>query len=927
MWLKSLFLLCCTVALALSEDAKHTPEYVSIRSTPEAVRVAPSSDFVTSHKLPEGIPYPSDDAEDPSDAPTRAQQKQEVIQRIQKLDSKLQPLKPVSQSLDPLNPLNSPNDSTNTNSKRQARVQLETFSSTGFIPEESLKLSSGFRRHDQDFDEEDEEPLKTAHKYRPNPRDDDHLSGVQVSAEYPTTMRPILTTERQQYSRASFDFVPVNIIREDSKDNWTPFANRNFDDLGDVSLVPAGSNSRIQIKKGPNGKDYEYEYVYYYYDEEEEGKAGAASSNQEGIRTTPSSSPSSRRSGSSGRSKYSSVDRSTTAEPVSNEVLPNRVGNRGRNLENEEVNEERLPTNTRFPPRSRSNHNTGTTEPSRNRGNRPRPNLDLVDSSSFRTHQEGPEFPQTLPKGPVRFLGVTPNESGDGGRTRGRPHRVQEPAPVAEREEEDRKRPAAEPALEVELNRGQPSRPPPAEDEETSTFSALREDKLGEEKILETTTLDTPTTEYPSAMDKVALDLYAFLQQGQSNLVDSATDAEDSNENTTLVDDDSTTNLPTTTDGNPTTIEAITTTEATTTSTTTTTTTTEAPTTPVLPGRGKFRRPGVPGGAGNRNRFKSSGSSTTTENPSPAEPTQRRNRFGANSGGFKRPRPGSKAPAQEEEVRKDSASSVNAEKPANGRNRYRGNGSKPAVSTTPAPATPSSSSSSSSSGVPRPTFNKINLNRRRGRPTTPPPSANEENQEAGETGGTEGSSEASTTTKSPLRPRLPGVGPRPVRPGAKINLRRPGQPTTTTATPEVQEGTLDEPAGEGTEEETHETPAETVPPTKHTTLNPLNKLRNRNRLQVHPKTTTRSPLPTAPRKSPLLPRRRTTEAPVVESTHEEAATEGNPAPEETEVTEGALPETSTAASSKHEEVRARTGLLAPRRRIAPRRPGQIIGRE
>lgn len=123
-----------------------------------------------------------------------------------------------------------------------------------------------------------------------------------------------------------------------------------------------------------------------------------------------------------------------------------------------------------------------------------------------------------------------------------------------------------------------------------------------------------------------------------------------------------------------------------------------------------------------------------------------------------------------------------------------------------------------------------------------------------------------------------------------------------------------------------QTPAETIPPTKHTTLNPLNKLRNRNRLQVHAKTTTRSPLPTAPRKSPLLPRRRTTEAPV-EPTHEELVTESNEAPQDTDVTEAALPETSTAASSKHEEFRARSGLLAPRRRIAPRRPGQIIGRE
>lgn len=62
-------------------------------------------------------------------------------------------------------------------------------------------------------------------------------------------------------------------------------------------------------------------------------------------------------------------------------------------------------------------------------------NLDLVDSSSFRTHQEGPEFPQTLPKGPVRFLGVTPNEDNEEkplSRNRAKPQRIQEPAPVEE---------------------------------------------------------------------------------------------------------------------------------------------------------------------------------------------------------------------------------------------------------------------------------------------------------------------------------------------------------------------------------------------------------------------------------------------------------------------------------------------------------------
>lgn len=158
-------------------------------------------------------------------------------------------------------------------------------------------------------------------------------------------MLPTLTTPREV---RSFDFIPVNIIREDSKDAYSSYADRQFGDLSDVSLVPAGTSSRIQVKKGPNGKDYEYEYVYYYYDEDDEGKASSASNAQDtASRTTP---PPRRGATNVNRSKYTNVERSTTAEPVSNEVIPNR--NRGRQLaEADEISEERLPTNTRFPPR------------------------------------------------------------------------------------------------------------------------------------------------------------------------------------------------------------------------------------------------------------------------------------------------------------------------------------------------------------------------------------------------------------------------------------------------------------------------------------------------------------------------------------------------------------------------------------------------
>ncbi|KAF7987380.1 hypothetical protein HCN44_003142 [Aphidius gifuensis] len=925
MWLKSA-LLFCAIAFALAKDekiinqSKLGHEYVNIRSTSEKPRAVAIQDFVTSHKIPEGIETPHDDDSDESIEPKK-------LQRIEKFEKKINDLSNVEQSLDDYS------HKLNKHIKRQAQVELENFSDAGVIKEEGIRKIDAYRA------QENREKV-------------DVIPGVQVSSEYATTMHPILTTERQLSS--SFDFVPVNIIREDTKDSWTPYANKNFDD-SDVSLIPAGSNTRTQIKKGPNGKDYEYEYVYYYYDEEDVPKTGGSVNNQEGLRTTSSSSSSKRGHKDDSRSKYSSVERSTTAEPVNNEIITNKHGNRGRHLDEtteDENSEDRLPNSTRFPARSRSNHNTGTTEPTRPRGNRPRAGLDLVDSSSFRTHQEGPEFPQSLPKGPVRFLGVTPNENNEEktSKTRGRPLKNQEPAPVIEAVDDmiimpalKKGHPTDESSSEVESNRGQPIRSR-IEGELTTSISPLS-NKNNDEKQISTqstnnyetssdlTTEEIPTTEYPSAMDKVALDLYAFLQQGQSNLVDSVTNIDDTNESTTNNENESTTNLSTIIpdSGNPTTIESTSTNEVptippstttTTTTTTTSTTTTTAATVAGLPGRGKFRRP-TPASVS-----VSTTSSSVTESSSSETTQKTRNRFGSPSNNFKRPKP---KPVQEEEIQKDNSVSVNVEKPS--RNRFRGNGSPTKTATTTTTLATPSSTSSSSSGVSRPSFNKLNINRRRGRPTTAATSTSDDTQDSdNQNGSTETSLQhetTATTTKSSVRPKIGGIGARPSRPpSGKINIRRPGQLTTTstttapiTASSDATEGSVEEPAGEGTEEETHEAPAETSPPTRSTTQNPLNKLRNKNRIQVQPKTTTRSSVTSSPRRSPLLPRRKvSTEAPVSESTNEELSTDVNEiVTENVQITESPLSETSSAASNKHEEARGLNSLLAPRRRIPPRR--------
>lgn len=85
-------------------------------------------------------------------------------------------------------------------------------------------------------------------------------------------------------------------------------------------LEEAGSenkqSSRIQIKKGPNGQDYEYEYVYYYYDDDEEKNPeddDVIIGSRKGTSTTTQAP--------SGKSRYSNIERGpSTSVPERNEI-------------------------------------------------------------------------------------------------------------------------------------------------------------------------------------------------------------------------------------------------------------------------------------------------------------------------------------------------------------------------------------------------------------------------------------------------------------------------------------------------------------------------------------------------------------------------------------------------------------------------------
>lgn len=139
------------------------------------------------------------------------------------------------------------------------------------------------------------------------------------------------------------------------------------------------------MKKGPNGIDYEYEYVYYYYDDDE--KDGKKTT----VPTTEKATEKDTARPTGGKNRYTSVDRSSSTVksiPEFNEIPSSRGKGRQVIPVVEEVVEERLPANTRFPPRN-SVSNTpsvsvvSTVDETTKKISVKRPSLELVDSHSF----------------------------------------------------------------------------------------------------------------------------------------------------------------------------------------------------------------------------------------------------------------------------------------------------------------------------------------------------------------------------------------------------------------------------------------------------------------------------------------------------------------------------------------------------------------
>lgn len=164
-----------------------------------------------------------------------------------------------------------------------------------------------------------------------------------------TTQKPVLTTAAPTTAKP-FEYLGVNFDNIDDINSGLLSSNVNLEAAGSEQK----QHSRIQVKKGLNGKDYEYEYIYYYYDEEEGGKgdntkassttAAPVHNAHDGPQKVESDNHIAKES--KPKNKYSTIDRTgaTTAATleVQNEVLPtpSRGRTRGRNIAPAPVEEE-----------------------------------------------------------------------------------------------------------------------------------------------------------------------------------------------------------------------------------------------------------------------------------------------------------------------------------------------------------------------------------------------------------------------------------------------------------------------------------------------------------------------------------------------------------------------------------------------------------
>lgn len=223
--------------------------------------------------------------------------------------------------------------------------------------------------------------------------------------------------------------------------------------------------------------DYEYEYVYYYYDDDDEknkkspstsstadDKTNVNSNVGSGINTSSTTTSTS----TGGKNRYDRTN--TTTKPNSferNELLSTRGKGRQSIPVVEETSEERLPVNTRFPPRSTITPNVqvlSNVNETTKRTSIKRPSLELVDSQSFNRGDKGQSKSRVLENEFTKINDIKSNEN-------------------------------------VAID-------------DTAAFSNAQNAQINEVTTIPSE-IEEPTTQI---MDKVALDLYAHLVNENSNI-------------------------------------------------------------------------------------------------------------------------------------------------------------------------------------------------------------------------------------------------------------------------------------------------------------------------------------------------------------------------------------------------------------------------
>jgi hypothetical protein len=179
----------------------------------------------------------------------------------------------------------------------------EEFKTSHQIPEEALK------RRDE---------LHQSMRSKEKPELDEQL-GELIAADIKNNIETKRLSEYEKYV-----VEPLTTTEKPVLTTQTVAQSINEGLIDDFSILEeAGSEnkqaSRIQIKKGPNGQDYEYEYVYYYYDDDE-GKNPEDDDVIIGSRKGPSSATTSTQAP-SGKNRYANIERGpSTSAPERNEI-------------------------------------------------------------------------------------------------------------------------------------------------------------------------------------------------------------------------------------------------------------------------------------------------------------------------------------------------------------------------------------------------------------------------------------------------------------------------------------------------------------------------------------------------------------------------------------------------------------------------------